>query len=292
MIVAPIESLTVAQLKQFRKAAFISEIQGRALSSFEAKSNELHPFVCESFRGIFAIFAEALRAQAELRVNETYLSHCARTLLVDKTRRLLAKVDATIDREAQRLQQNLQLVEAYPFAKWGADLIRHVETKLQKCLHKCDLNLANVPQYARAIEALRERVTDQVSQIEAQMRQACSRLKDAKSEGDRERLRADLRGTIDRLQQENRDKDTRLAGEIERLRAEGLEASRRMQEQMQQQLNAALENQRQVSAEHERELAEARRAATAAATQAAAAAARQGGQDGGGFGISLRCPVG
>jgi hypothetical protein len=106
-----IEDLTVEQLKQIRKSDFVAAVQGEIVSLFQAKANESHPFVCESFCTLFGQFCDELRSEAASAVNRIYGTQCARTVLIDKAKRLLTKADNEIKREVERLQNDIGRVE-------------------------------------------------------------------------------------------------------------------------------------------------------------------------------------
>jgi hypothetical protein len=268
LITHPIQRLTVNELKRFQKPAFIVATQETVISGFKTKANELHPFVCESFRYIFDEFCDGLRNQISTQVNEIHLLHCAGTLLLDKAANLLAKVDQEVSQKSELLQNDLQLVENYQFSTWGGKLADSTETKLRKCMDKYDSNVTHLSEYAKSIQTLRGQVTDRVDEVEIQMRRAWNKMKDAKAAQDRERLRSEMNEAIDKFDRDSKEKDEKFAQEAARLRDEAVK--RRLQQEAA--FRARIEEEARLNAERERaaqermrRIEEARRAAEAEA---------------------------
>jgi hypothetical protein len=233
LIDGPIQHLTVDELKQFKKWEFTADAQERVISLFQAKANEVHPFVCESFRTVFEEFCDELRSEVASSVNGVHLGHCTGTLLVDKVTRLLAKCENQIKSEVDHLQQDIGRVETYPFAKWGGELADWTEEKLRKCMGKYDAPITHLPQFREGIESLRKRVTGRVSEVEFQMRKSWKDILAVKVEREREQMKKEMNDKITQLQQENREKDQHMTQEIQRRVAEATKASKEEQAKMQ-----------------------------------------------------------
>jgi hypothetical protein len=249
LIVQPICNLAVDDLKRFKKAQFIATTQANAVKAFIQKANELHPFVCESFRVICAGLSEGIKAEVASITTSTHLSHCIAVLLLDKVRRLLAKTDAVIQREAATLRDNLELVQSYPFSRWGSTLGDSVESKLRKCMDKYELQVIQLPQYTKSLRTLRGQVMDRVHTIEITMRRSWNKQKEAKAEAERQGLRAEHQRTIEKFERDMEAKDAKFAQEAQRLRDEAIrqnektEAMFRSQIAEQNTLNAQREQQ-------------------------------------------------
>jgi hypothetical protein len=116
-------------------------------------------------------------------------------------------------------------------------------------MDKYDSNVTHLREYTKSIAHLRGEVTNRVHEVEIQMRRGWNRMKEAKAEKDRERMRAELKETIDKFERQSKDKDEQFAREGQRLRDEAIKQSERteaifrQQIQEQNRLNAKQEEQ-------------------------------------------------
>jgi hypothetical protein len=247
LFVQPIMRLTIPELKQLRKDRYIAQSQETAVAAFATAANEIHPFVCESFQVIFAEFRDGIRDEIATLIGTTYLNRCVAILLLDKVERLLMKVDAEIQQEFEKLRNHLELVESYPFSKFGSQLSEKTEIKLRKCMDKYDPHICVLRQYTKSVAKLRSEVLSRVDMIEIPMRREWNGVKDAKAEAERQALRAEQQKTIDKFEAEMKSQDAKHAAEAARMRDETM----KQVEQIEQMFRRQIEEQNRVNQERE-----------------------------------------
>jgi hypothetical protein len=212
-------------------------------------------------------------------VSSTHLDRAA-ILLLDKVQRLLAKVDAEIASETEKLEKNLELVETYPFSKWGSTLGDKIEGKLRRSIDKYELDVANTPQYTQHIATLSKHVIDKVHLVEITQRRAWNAAKEAKAEAERNAWREENKRRTEQYERDMKEKDEKMAQESARLRDEAKESRKQMEEAFGRQIQEQNRLNEEREKTHQAHL-QAMEAARQAAEREAAALRNQGGGGGG-----------